>query len=161
MGRILGFAFAILAGAAAGGGAAWWTAPPAGQPGKTEEGEPPPETPEETTPGPTATVTQRLANQFVLPLMSEEGLLGHVVLTLAVEMDEGAPDVHPQSPRLRDAFLSALSAHRADGGFGADVASPEELEELRAVLLRAGRSVLGEDLRAVLIGDLSVSPVAR
>ena len=102
-----------------------------------------------------AVVARRMDRQFVLPVLEEGRVAGHAVLTLAIETSLGADEAHVAEPRLRDAFLSALVAQSAEDGFGGAIASPEGLDALRALLLRAGQRVVGDDLHGVLIDGLA------
>lgn len=98
----------------------------------------------------------RLQNQFIVPVVRDGSVRSLVVMTLTVEVTMGFGDmVFEHEPRLRDSFLRVLFAHANAGGFNGAFTEAVSIEPLRRGLRNAASSVLGEDVRDVLIVDIS------
>jgi hypothetical protein len=105
--------------------------------------------------GPDASQFITLDRQFIVPIVSEERVSAMMVLTLNLEVAPGKMEqAFRNEPKLRDALLRALFAHAYSGGFSGDFTAVHVVRELRANLLKAGREVIGADLRNVLIADM-------
>jgi hypothetical protein len=97
----------------------------------------------------------RLANQFVVPLVSRGRVDSVVVMSLGVEVTAGmGAMVHAREPKLRDAFLQVLFDHANVGGFRGVFTEGQTLLALRTALREAAVRVLGPDASDVLIMDL-------
>ena len=60
----------------------------------------------------------RLNNQFVVPIVEDERVASLIVMSLALETEQGQTDlVFEREPKLRDEFLTVLFAHARSGGF--------------------------------------------
>jgi len=96
-----------------------------------------------------------LTNQFIVPVLEDGEVASLVVLSLSLEVGAGSTTlVHQQEPKLRDVFLQVLFSHANSGGFRGSFTDSANLVPLRAALLEAARSVMGEEVRDVLIGDI-------
>lgn len=105
--------------------------------------------------GPDASQFITLDRQFIVPIVSEDRVSAMMVLTLNLEVAPGKMEqAFRNEPKLRDALLRALFAHAYSGGFSGDFTAVHVVRELRANLLKAGREVIGSDLRNVLIADM-------
>ncbi|MBV2359339.1 flagellar basal body-associated FliL family protein [Thalassococcus sp. CAU 1522] len=104
--------------------------------------------------GPTDFV--KLNNQFIIPVLHDDRVASLVILSLSLEVPEGRTEaVYSKEPRLRDAFLRVLFDHANIGGFdGAFTRSPR-MEVLRGALTDTARNVVGDDLLAVLVTEIS------
>ena len=97
----------------------------------------------------------RLNNQFIVPLIRHGSVRSLVVLSLTLEIENGASEtVYDREPRLRDALLRVMFAHANVGGFDGSFTSVEAMTPLREGLREAARQVLGEIARDVLITDI-------
>ncbi len=107
-------------------------------------------------PDETATsVFARLNNQFVVPVVVDGAVRSLVVLSLSLEVDEGAEnDVYDREPRIRDAFLRVLFEHANLGGFEGPFTQTDLLEALRRNLLAAARDAVSSTVRDVLIIEI-------
>lgn len=90
-----------------------------------------------------------------MPDIRDGAVSALVVLSLSVEVGAGQTEqVYTLEPKLRDMLLQVLFDHANAGGFRGDFTSAGRMEELRRALLEASRSVLGKDVRSVLISDI-------
>ena len=97
----------------------------------------------------------RLNNQFVIPVVQDGRVRAMVILSLSLEMRQGGgAAVFSLEPKLRDAFLQVLFDHANAGGFSGAFTGASAMATLREALRETGRSVLGPDLREVLIIDM-------
>ncbi|RWR30848.1 flagellar basal body-associated FliL family protein [Sinirhodobacter populi] len=97
----------------------------------------------------------KLNNQFIVPDIRDGAVSALVVLSLSVEVGAGQTEqVYTLEPKLRDMLLQVLFDHANAGGFRGDFTAAGRMEELRRALLEASRSVLGKDVRSVLISDI-------
>jgi hypothetical protein len=96
-----------------------------------------------------------LNNQFIVPLLDRGSVGALVILSLSVEVEEGAQDsVLLAEPRLRDAFLQVLFDHANTGGFAGTFTATETMRSLRLALNAAAQEILGGTIRNVLIVDI-------
>lgn len=97
----------------------------------------------------------KLEKQFVVPVLEDERVSSLVVLSLAIEVDEGATDVvFSREPKLRDAFLQALFTHAQSRGFDGAFTARHRLDDLRRALVAAARDVLGGMAHNVLLTNI-------
>lgn len=98
----------------------------------------------------------KMTNQFVVPIMGTERVEALVVASLSVEVATGNTEaVYQREPKLRDVFLQVMFDHANIGGFEGAFTSGERMEILRSALLDAARSVLGSDVRDILITEMA------
>ena len=97
----------------------------------------------------------KLANPFIVPVLVKGRVSSLMVLSLSLEVSAGAtPVVDAAEPKLRDAILQVLFDHANFGGFDGSYTDAANLVVLRATLLEAAQSVLGEKVTDVLITDI-------
>lgn len=151
----------LLLGLGAGGGLGWVLRPAPDTPpdeGGTDSHAAPADAHgggHEVAPEPGSTVTLRLPNQFVVPLIEEGQVRAMVVIGLALELDVGHGFVpSDDEPRIRAAFLQKLFDHANIGGFDGVFTAGETLQGLRRSLRETARALLGPQLRDVLITEL-------
>jgi hypothetical protein len=105
--------------------------------------------------GPDASQFITLDRQFIVPIVSEDRVSAMMVLTLNLEVAPGRMEkAFRNEPKLRDVMLRALFEHAYTGGFNGDFTAEHVVRELRGNLLAAGREIIGNDLRSVLIADM-------
>lgn len=111
------------------------------------EGPPPPSGP---------LISVGFPNQFFVPIVRNGNLRSVMVLGLGMEVvDAKVEAVRAQEFRLRDALLRALMIHANTGGFDGNFTSEPRLRLLGDVLLEAAQRVAGDDVQAILIGDIA------
>ena len=127
-----------------------------GTPGATvESGKDEGETAPERRPGAEAVEYVKLNNQFVVPVVASGRVAALVVLSLSVEVPQGAREkVYAVEPRLRDALLQVMFRHANSGGFDGTFTAGEKMRDLRASLRKAAREVLGRTAQDVLVVDI-------
>lgn len=104
-----------------------------------------------------ATALIKFSRQFVVPLTDNGRHRGLVALDVFIEVEASASEVaYDQEIKLRDAFLTVLLGHSERGELLTLGASPETLEKVRASLLVAAQSLLGESAHAILITDVVI-----
>jgi flagellar protein FliL len=97
----------------------------------------------------------KLDRPFVVPVMQDERIVALVVATLSIETPPGtAADVTAREPRLRDSLLRAMFDHAYAGGFTGDFTADYVMRDLRKGLLVAARTVVGPQVRDVLVVDI-------
>lgn len=97
----------------------------------------------------------KLSNQFIIPVLSNGKVSALMVLSISLEVSAGATsDVDAAEPKLRDAFLQVLFDHANSGGFDGSYTDAANLVVVRASLLEAAKSVLGDKVSDVLITDI-------
>lgn len=97
----------------------------------------------------------KFSNQFVVPVMGEDNVEAMVVLTLSVEVSEGAKEaIYNREPKLRDAFLRVLFDHANAGGFNGNFLNSAGLDNLRSALRETALTTAGPIVQDVLIVDL-------
>ena len=137
-----------LIGAGAGAGAGLFLRPPA-EDIPAAEAEPAPVDP--------ASVPDyvKLSNQFVVPLVDKDRISAMVILSLSLEVKQGATEhVFAREPKLRDAFLQLLFDHANTGGFRGSFTDAANLVILRKGLLEIATQLLGDTVTDVLIVDI-------
>jgi hypothetical protein len=102
----------------------------------------------------------KFSRQLVAPLVKEGFPEALVILDVQIETAPGADEAaYALEPKLRDAFLSALMARGARGALAAVAENPDELRKLKAEMLAAARTILGDDAVSVLVTDIAVQPL--
>ena len=97
----------------------------------------------------------RLEKQFVVPVLGDDRVASLVVLSIALEVDEGGSDaVFAIEPKLRDAFLGVLFAHAQSRGFDGGFTRKDRLADLRRSLTVAAQDVLGGVAHGVLLTNI-------
>ncbi len=97
----------------------------------------------------------KLNNQFIVPDIRDGAVSALIVLSLSIEVGAGQTEkVYTMEPKLRDMLLQVLFDHANSGGFRGDFTSSGRMEDLKRALLEASQSVLGKDVRSVLISDI-------
>lgn len=95
-------------------------------------------------------------NQFVVPVVHKGRVDSMVVLSISLEVSQGTSTlVYGAEPKLRDLILQELFNHANHGGFAGTFTNADQMERLRASLQYVAGSVLGKDLRGVLITDIA------
>jgi len=94
----------------------------------------------------------KLNNQFVIPIVDRDMIRAMVVMSLNVEVTQGAAQqVYAREPKLRDAFLQELFDHANMGGFAGEFTGSNNMDVLRAALTEVAQRVLGDLAHGVLI----------
>lgn len=97
----------------------------------------------------------KLSNQFIVPVMQKGKVSAMVILSLSLQVTKGmSPDVYNAEPKLRDAFLQVMFDHANSGGFSGAYTDGSNMVLLRAALLEAAKSIMGEKVSDVLITDI-------
>lgn len=97
----------------------------------------------------------KLDRQFVVPVLEGDRVASLVVLSIAIEIDEGAGDaVFAQEPKIRDAFLRVLFTHAQSRGFDGEFTRERRLADLRGSLREAARNILGKIAHGVLLTNI-------
>jgi hypothetical protein len=100
----------------------------------------------------TGTEFVKLNNQFVIPIVERDKISAMVVMSLNVEMTQGAAQqVYAREPKLRDAFLQVLFDHANMGGFAGEFTGSGNMDALRVALTEVAQEVLGDVAHEVLI----------
>lgn len=103
--------------------------------------------------GPTEFV--KLNNQFVVPVIDGEDVSALVILSLTLEVSNGAGEaVFAAEPKLRDSFLRVLFDHANARGFDGAFTQSSRMAELRRALFEPARAILGDVVSGVLIVDI-------
>lgn len=97
----------------------------------------------------------KLANQFVVPLITAGKVGSMVILSLSLEVTAGSSTlVYSGEPKLRDAFLQVLFDHANAGGFAGNFTEGTKMQVLRNALLETAVKVMGPIVTNVLIDDI-------
>ncbi len=97
----------------------------------------------------------KLANQFIVPVVSDGRVSALVVLSISIEVLAGSKDlVVEHEPKLRDVFLQVLFNHANLGGFAGTFTSTTNMRDLRNALRLAAHEVMNDRVIDVLIVDL-------
>ena len=97
----------------------------------------------------------KLANQFIVPVMTKGKVSAMVILSLSLEVANGTTqEVYKIEPKLRDVFLQVMFDHANAGGFSGSYTDGANLLLLRKALLEAVMGVLKETVTDVLIIDI-------
>ena len=98
----------------------------------------------------------KLNNQFIVPVMAEGKVVSMVILSLSLEVATGSTEMaYQREPKLRDVFLQVLFDHANSGGFQGSFTDSANLILLRTALTEAAHSVLGDEVKDVLIADIT------
>lgn len=98
----------------------------------------------------------KFSRQFVVPVIGEDGVRALVLLDINIEVPPAVTEsVYSQEPKLRDALLASLLQLSNSGAFDQHILERANMELLRSELLRAARSVIGEDAQNVLILNIA------
>lgn len=117
--------------------------------------EPPPEAEAESDPEALPEYV-KMNNQFVVPVLQDGRVTSMVIMALSLEVKKGASEkIYSREPKLRDALLQVMFDHANAGGFDGAFTDGANLVFLRAALLEAARSTVGEDVTDVLISDMA------
>ncbi|HEY0213100.1 MAG TPA: flagellar basal body-associated FliL family protein [Paenirhodobacter sp.] len=104
---------------------------------------------------PTVNEFVKLNNQFIVPDIRDGAVASLIVLSLSIEVGAGQTEkVYTFEPKLRDALLQVLFDHANAGGFRGDFTTAGKMEELKRALLEASKTILGKDVRNVLVSDI-------
>jgi flagellar basal body-associated protein FliL len=97
-------------------------------------------------------------NQFIVPILREAEVTSFVILSLDLEVVEGASEtVNRAEPKIRDALLTVLFDHANAGGFEGRFTSSGAMNDLRAALREAARKAVGGDM----LTDVLITSVVR
>lgn len=98
----------------------------------------------------------KMDNQFVIPVVSGDRVTSLVVVTLSIETKIGLTEaVYAREPKLRDLFLRVMFEHANMGGFRGAFTRTENMDLLRTALREVAKKEMGEDIRNVLIVDIT------
>ncbi|MEY8879797.1 flagellar basal body-associated FliL family protein [Donghicola sp. XS_ASV15] len=104
---------------------------------------------------PKTTEIVKLNNQFIVPVIEDNGQSALVILSLSLEVaEEKSEEVFELEPRLRDGIMKVLFEHSSHGGFSGRYYSEDKMSVLRKYLLQSAQSVMGEGVQKILITDL-------
>ncbi|MCI5041756.1 MAG: flagellar basal body-associated FliL family protein [Donghicola eburneus] len=97
----------------------------------------------------------KLNNQFIVPVIEDDGESSLVIMSLSLEVtDEKSDSVFDLEPRLRDEIMKVLFEHSSHGGFSGRYYTEDKMAVLRKYLLESAQDVIGEDVHRILITDL-------
>lgn len=97
----------------------------------------------------------KLANQFIVPLVTDGEMSGLVVMSISLEVPEGGvEDAFALEPRLRDSFLQVMFDHANTGGFNGNFTTSSNMRVLRQELLQSAKRAVGDKVLDVLILDI-------
>lgn len=97
----------------------------------------------------------KLANQFIVPVMTRGKVAAMVIMSLSLEVKNGSTaEVYSAEPKLRDVLLQVMFDHANAGGFEGAYTDGANLLLLRKALLEAAKGVLKETVSDVLIIDI-------
>lgn len=97
----------------------------------------------------------KLPNQFIVPVMQRGKVGSIVILSLSLEVKNGATaEVYTVEPKLRDVLLQVMFDHANSGGFDGAYTDGANLLLLRKALLEAAKGVLKDTVSDVLIADI-------
>lgn len=97
----------------------------------------------------------KLPKQFVVPLIKKDRVAALVVMSISLEVVEGASEeVLGRQPKLRDAFLQVLFAHSNSGGFDGAFTTGQSMRDLRGSLLEVAERIVGPNVHSVLIEEI-------
>lgn len=148
MGKLLPLAIVLVA--TLGGGVAGHALRPPAPEGAAEA----PDGPEPSRPAEDAIVSFR--DGFVVPVLRDGHVWGHVVLSLGAQADHTTrEDILLREPLLRDSLNQALFLHSNLGGFDGDFTAPQVMERLRERLDGALAAELADETARVLIVSMA------
>lgn len=157
MKKILPILF-LLIGLGGGGAAGFFLRPPPPEPEVTEAAQPE-ETPDVLREEPFDQDGNyeyvKLNNQFVVPVVRDGRVASLVVLSITLEVTTGLrEEVYAKEPRIRDTLLAVLFDHSNSGGFDGVFTESFTLRTLRLAMREATRSLMGDDIKDVLVMDI-------
>ena len=98
----------------------------------------------------------KMNNQFVVPVLADGRVTSMVIMALSLEVKKGTTEhIYSREPKVRDAMLQVMFDHANAGGFDGSFTDGANLVFLRAALLEAARSTVGDDVTDVLISDIA------
>lgn len=98
----------------------------------------------------------KFSRQFVVPVIGDDGVRALVLLDINIEVPPAVTEfVYTQEPKLRDALLASLLQLSNSGAFDEHILERANMELVRSELLRAARSVIGEDAQNILILNIA------
>ena len=134
-----------------GGAAAGWFLRPLPDPANAAA----PAVPQHYAPAPANTVTMRLPNQFIVPVIEQGRVRSMMVMSLALELvEDHGISLDRHEARLRAVFLQTMFDYANLGGFEGVFTSGEALLTLRRTLREAARQEMGPKVHDVLITEL-------
>lgn len=96
-----------------------------------------------------------LTREFVVPMVADGRVRGHVVLTLGLHSETVTREqLLRLEPIFRDRLLEALFRHASAGGFDAQFTSALNLNRLRTTLNEAASSVIYPSEATVLVTSI-------
>lgn len=97
----------------------------------------------------------KLNNQFVVPIIDDGRVGSLVILSLSLEVAQGATEaIYAMEPKLRDALLRVMWDHANTGGFNGAFTDSNSMAILHNALREAAIRVAGNLVSDVLIADL-------
>lgn len=94
----------------------------------------------------------KFGRQFIVPVIRSDDVNALVVLDINLELDPSAAErAYSREPKIRDAILSTLLTLSNEGAFEDQLLDEENMAHVRARLLAAAQTILGEDAIDVLI----------
>ena len=103
----------------------------------------------------TPTQIVKLNNQFIVPVIEDDGESSLVIMSLSLEVtEETSGRVFDMEPRLRDGIMKVLFEHSSHGGFSGRYYTEDKMSVLRKYLLESAQDVIGNDVQRILITDL-------
>ena len=98
----------------------------------------------------------RFPTQFFVPIMQNGDTFATMIVALTLEMPKTSEEkVLANEHRLRDALLRALMIHANTGGFSGNYTSDQQMDRLRASLLKAATDTAGPDVTGILVEDIA------
>ena len=99
----------------------------------------------------------KFSRQFVIPVLIDRRPQYMIILEINLEMaTSSTSDAYAKESQVRDAVLETLFELAAEGVLGGLPSESEARAVARLALLEGARSVLGEEVRDVLIQDVGV-----
>ncbi len=94
----------------------------------------------------------KFGRQFIVPVIRSDDVNALVVIDINLELDPSAAErAYSREPKIRDAILSTLLTLSNEGAFEDNLLDNENLSHVRARLLTAAQSILGDDAIDILI----------
>lgn len=100
--------------------------------------------------------TVPLKDQVVIPVIENEKITSLVIMTISFSISNSdTKKYYDVELNVRDALINTLFEFAYDGGFTSRFGHPDNFLDLKSRLLAAGKTILGDDLEEVLIGNLT------
>ncbi len=94
----------------------------------------------------------KFSRQFIVPVIRTNNVNALVVIDINIELLSNATEkAYTREPKVRDALLSALLRLSNEGAFGDQLLNQQNIEHIRAQLLTAAQSILGDAATDILI----------